>query len=33
MAFHIKLQRVQNHCVLGSIKQMDLLDGFIDLFT
>ena len=27
MTFHAKLQRVQNHCVLGSIKDMDLL-GF-----
>ena len=25
MAFHTKRQRVQNHCVLGMIKQMDLL--------
>ena len=28
MTFHTKLQRVQNHCVLGSIKYMDLL-GFV----
>ena len=25
ITFRIKLQHVQNHCVLGSIKQMDLL--------
>ena len=28
MTFQRKLQRVQNHCVLGLMKQMDLL-GFV----
>ena len=31
MKLHTKLQRVQNHCVLGSIKQMDLLRLMIKL--
>ena len=25
MTFHTKVQRTQNHCVLGLIKQVDLL--------
>ena len=25
ITFHIELQQAQNHCALGSIKQMDLL--------
>ena len=25
MIFHIILQRAQNHCVLGSVKEMDFL--------
>ena len=25
MTFHTKLQRVKNHCISGTIKQMDLL--------
>ena len=33
ITFHIKLQQIQNHCVLGSTKQKDLfiisLDGKI----
>ena len=28
MTFHTKPQQVQNHCLLGSIKQMDFL-GFV----
>ena len=29
--FHTKLQRVQNHCILGLIKLMDLLKPIMDL--
>ena len=31
MTFHAKLQQVQNHCVLGSIKWMDFLKLIIKL--
>ena len=31
MTFHIKLQLVQNLCVLDSIKQMDLLEFIMEL--
>ena len=31
MIFHTKLKQVQNHCVLGSIRWMDLLKFMIKL--
>ena len=31
MTFHAKLELVQNHCVLGSMKQMDFLKFMMEL--
>ena len=31
MTFHAKLQQVQNHCVLSSVKLMDLFKFMIEL--
>ena len=32
MAFHTELQQVQNHFVLGKMKQMDLLKFIMELY-